>query len=165
MVLLWLVKIVAVISQRLWKLWLTTWYLEKVKFKRRAAVLLGRAFFLNSPQGVHCLVAGEDLLMSAFLPLSRDRPRQTTHYLFFFQREARDKMAAGLTLMYEHLIEGKSTLLILWIYTQANRQKSNRKWLKTKWIKWLSCINANSGERCQEWMGDEENAADFTLIC
>lgn len=27
------------------------------------------------------------------------------------------------------------------------------------------CINANSGERCQEKMGDEENAADFILIC
>lgn len=65
---------------------------------------------MSTPRGVHRLaVVGEDLVdeHAAFLPLSQDRPRQTTYYYLFFHSGARDKMAAGLTLMYEHLIEGK----------------------------------------------------------
>lgn len=39
--------------------------------------------------------------------------RKGLNSLFIFHSEARDKMAAGLTVMYEHLSEGKSTVLIL----------------------------------------------------
>lgn len=82
-------------------------------------------------------------------------------------------MSVALTLMYEHLIEGKVHSADP-LNLNPNGQKSNRKWFKTKWIKpeggkknTLASrhMNANSGERCQERMGNEENAADFILIC
>lgn len=51
-------------------------------------------------------VVGGDLLMDAFLPLTQDKPQQTTHSLFFILRPE-IKWQPALTLMYEHLIEGK----------------------------------------------------------
>lgn len=44
--------------------------------------------------------------MDAFLPLTQDKPQQTTHSLFFILRPE-IKWQPALTLMYEHLIEGK----------------------------------------------------------
>ena len=86
-----------------------------------------------------------------------------------------EKMAVTLTLMYEHPIEGKVHSAGP-LYLNPNRQKSNRKWFKTKWIKpegggggephWLRATwTLTRGGRCQERMADEENAAAFILIC
>lgn len=60
-------------------------------------VLFGRAFFLRLSSG-SCLLGGgeKDLLMGAFLPIGLSRRL----IIYFFHSEARDKMSAGLTLMY-----------------------------------------------------------------
>lgn len=67
-----------------------------------AALLLLQAL---SAEG-SCLMAGKTP-PDGCIPLAR---ASTDDSLFIFHSETRDKMAAGLTLIYEHLIEGENPL-------------------------------------------------------